>query len=221
MSTMDKEKAMKDLLAIRSTMDKMSGAEIFRDFIYSMGSLLIVFGVLIILAIGATWYLNTFEIPNAGRWIAALWITLMVSGGTFKTMLFAKRGKKHGLSFNEYLKKVLNKTFFGVDLPLEFALLIIIAYFLKIGEPQMVLPTIALGTGMLFGNLGHVFAEKRLVVFGYIFLAVAAVGFLCHCINFYVFSIVAFGVMYVAWGLALHGKSRELELESKEQSDED
>ncbi len=220
MAVQNKEKAVQDIMAIRSTMDRISGASNFKDFIYSMGSMLIIFGVLFIFAIGTTWYLNTYKVPYAGRWIAGIWTILMISGATVKTILFQKRGKEQGFSFNEYLGKVLNGTFFGVDIPIECGGFILIIYFIRIGEPVMILPLLTLITGMLFGNLGHVFSDKNLRTFGYIFLATSAVGFIPGSINYYIYSLFAFGVLFIAWGLILHNKCHALASKA-EAKDED
>lgn len=221
MKTNDREKALQDILAIRSTIDQVSGASLFKDFIYSMGSMLIIFGVLFIFAIGATWYLNTHVVENTRVIIAVIWTLLLGGGAIFKTTLFHRRGQKHGMSFHKYLKKVLNRSFFGIDIPLELGGLVLISYFIKIGHVEMLLPLITLFTGMLFGNLGFVFNEKSLRIFGYVFLAAAACGFLIPNINYYVFSLFSFGVLYVIWGLTLHNKSRSDSFSTGEESDED
>lgn len=220
MKANEKEKALQDILAIRSTIDQVSGASLFKDYIYSMGSMLIIFGVLFIFAIGVTWYLNTQSIENTKIIVTVIWTLLLGSGSIIKTTIFHRRGKIHGMSFHQYLKRVLNRSFFGIDIPLEYGGMILIIYFIKIGQSEMLLPLITLFTGMLFGNLGFVFNEKSLRIFGYVFLSAAAVGFLLPNINYYIYSLFSFGVLYVLWGLILHNKSRKDDYIAEE-SDED
>jgi hypothetical protein len=201
------KKALDDLSVIRDTVEKVNGAEMFRDFMYSMGTMLIVFGVIFMLATGATYYLlEVSPISNGLTLVYVLWGLIVVFGGTAKTILFYKKGKAKGLNFMNYLKKVINKSFLDIDLPLELASLVLIVFFVINGHLDYILPYITLVTGVLFGSLGGYFRENSLKLFGYIFIVVSAVGFFFMLEHLYLFTILAYGVLYTAWGMVLHQK---------------
>jgi hypothetical protein len=208
------KKALEDISAIRNTVDKVSGAEMFRDLMFSGGLMLIVFGMVITIATGATyWLLNISGLNNNQLIVNITWATITVIMGIYKTMLFFGKMRSHNLTFVAYFKKVFNRSVLDIDIPLELSTIILIIFFYRIGHIEYILPLVTLFIGVLFGSLGGVFSDKTLKLFGYIFIVVGAWGLFFMTQSLYLYTIVAYGVLFTIWGIALHIRSNSINLE--------
>jgi len=209
MSNMSENRAIEDLSAIRETIEKVSGSEIFHEFIRRSSIVLIKIGVITCIAISGTWFVA--ESNNSFKWqgITGIWIVATLFAGIVKINFFKKLSSERNLKLVEYLKKVLSKSFLGVDLPIEIGGIILMIYFAISGQVPVLLPLFTLLIGMVLANLGSVFSSKGLKVVGYISLFFAAIGFLCPCINLYFYSFVVFGLFWTLWGVALNIMNRK------------
>ena len=212
--TINQKKALDDISAIRNTVDKVSGSEMFKELLFSGGIMFIIFGMVIAFSTGATyWLLNISQIENYQTIVNFMWILIISAMGIYKFIFFFGKMKSHNLTFVTYFKKVFNRSFLDIDIPLELSTTILIIFFAKIGHLEYALPLITLFIGVLLGSLGGVFSDKLLRMFGYIFITVGAWG-LFFMINYlYIYTVVAYGILFTIWGLALHIHSNNINLE--------
>ncbi len=206
------QKALKDLSTIKSTIDRATGADIFTSFIYGAGTLLIIFGITVVAGCIVNFYvLNTFGLNSDTRkTMGIMWISIICLLGAVKLITFTMQGKKHNMSFTSYFKRIANKSFLQIDIPIEIMATIFIILFIKIGRYEFIIPTGVIWLAVLYTSLGTVFHEKSFTIVGYIFLASGAIGlfFMAHLQLVYVACV--FGVLPVILGLIMHGRYKQL-----------
>lgn len=209
------KKALEDLSAIKSTIDRATGAEIFINFIYSMGTLLAISGIVVIIGCIVNFYVISTLGLNATtkKAMIIMWVSVLCLIGLVKLIIFAMQGKKHNMGFISYYKHIANKAFLQIDIPLETMATIFIILFIKIGRYEFIIPTCVIWLAVLFTSLGMVYVEKSFTVVGYIFLTCGAVGllFMSHMQLLYVACV--FGILPVILGLMMHGRYKQLKEE--------
>ncbi len=203
MSEMSKLKAIEDLATIRDTIDRGSNSTIFKEYVQKSSVMLMLFGVIISLSIVLTWFIGLNEVVNSGGYITLVWLVAIFLITFANIALFKKLSSNRDLDMNTYIKKILSKSFFEIDLPIEIGGTILMAYFIISDQTVMILPLMALMFGILISNLGSVFKANGMKIVGYLSILVGAVGFFTPGINFYIYSLSAFGIFWIFWGIML------------------
>lgn len=216
---MDKQlsskKALEDLSTIKKTIDRATGASIFTNFIFSTGTLLAISGVIVIIGCIVNFYVIsafgfTAEIKRA---MIIMWVVILLVIGTAQFIIFAKRSKQHNMSLFSYYKKIANKSFLQIDIPLEILCTVFIIFFLKIGHPEYILSTCVLWIAVLFTSLGSVFVERSFTIVGYIYLFCGAVGLLFMSEVPLLYTVIVFGLLSIILGLLMHLRYKQLKEE--------
>ncbi len=203
MSEMSKLKAIEDLATIRETIDRGSNSTIFKEYIQKSSVMIMLFGVIISLSIFSTWFVANNEVDNGGGYITLVWLIAIFLMTFVNIGLFKKLSSNRDLDMNTYIKKVLSKTFFEIDLPIEIGGTILMVYFAISDQAVMILPLMALMFGILISNLGSVFKANGMKIVGYLSILVGAIGFFTPGINFYIYSSSAFGIFWIILGIIL------------------
>jgi hypothetical protein len=206
------KKALEDLSVIKETIDRTTGASIFTNFIFSTGTLLALGGVGVIIGCIINFYIISkygFS-PEIKKVMIIMWAVLLFLIALINIIFFARQAKQHGMDLGAYYLQIANKTFLQIDIPLEIMCVFFMVFFLKIGQPFYMLPTIAMWLAVLLTSLGTVYVERSFQYAGYIYL-ISGGGGLLFCHNFALpYTALVFGVLSVILGLLMHGRYRHL-----------
>ncbi len=206
------KKALEDLSVIKETIDRTTGAKIFTNFIYSMGTLLALGGVDVTIGCIINFYIiSKFGFtPETKKAMIIMWTALLCLIALVKIISFARQAKHHGMKLGAYYLQIANKTFLQIDIPLETMCFFFTIYFIKTDQPFFILPTFAMWLGVLLTSLGTVYVEKSFQYAGYIYL-IAGGGGLLFCDGFALpYTALVFGILSIILGLLMHGRYKLL-----------
>ena len=213
------KRAFDDLSAIRKTIDATTGARIFNDAIFSMGTLMIITGILVDIMCGVNFYaLEKYGSgPTVIKWMIIMWVCILFCTGIAKWIIFTQKSKKLGMSVWQYVHQAIKGSFLAVDLPLELAATFTFVLAFKLGHPEYIIPAIAMFIGIIMAIIGSVFSEKSLTVFGYIYIILGGTGLLFFIDNLFVYVGIVYGIFFVIIGLLMHIRYKQLRTEYAEE----
>ncbi|MGD9201682.1 MAG: hypothetical protein PVI26_08980 [Chitinispirillia bacterium] len=202
------KKAFEDLGVIKDTIDRTTGGKILRQFIYSMSSLMILTGILITIACSVNYYLITAygATKEIKRAMIIMWIAVVFLLGFKKMYEFYRICKVHGMSFFQYYKKVVNKSFLMIDIPIEVMGILYMIFFIKIGHPEYILTSSPMWIGVLLTLLGAAFFEKGFTTAGYVYIVSSGIGLLFMNDKLLLFTAITYGVISLIMGFLMHRK---------------
>jgi len=110
------------------------------------------------------------------------------------------------MSFFQYYKKVVNKSFLMIDIPIELMGTFYMIFFIKIGHPEYILTSSPMWIGVLLTLLGAAFFEKGFTVAGYIYIVFSGIGLLFMNDQLLIFTAVTYGLLSLIMSFLMHRK---------------
>ena len=205
------KRAFEDLGVIKDTIDRTTGGKILCHFIFSMSSLMILMGILVIFGCAVNFYLITeFGVTREiKRAMIIMWIAIVFLLGCKKVYGFYRIGKVHGMSFFQYYTKIVNKSFLMIDIPIELMWTLFIIFFIKIGHPEYILTSSPMCIGVLLTLLGAAFFEKGFITAGYIYILFGGLGLLFMNDKLLLFTAVTYGLLSPIMGFLMRRKYKQ------------
>jgi len=204
------QQALRDIRSIRKTIDDVTGASFFNDALFSMGTLFVFAGVMVIILSGVTKAIIMTHGINSGtiKVIAGIWAGFVILSGLWKFRILSRQSEEKGLSFYGYMRKLMSGYFINLDLPLELSYGVVIVYFILNHQYHQVIPLTVLWLGTLIAILGPVFSEKCFTAFGYLYILAGAAGLLFFGEYVLYYTASVFGLFFVIVGVLMHIRYR-------------
>lgn len=205
------EKALSDLDIIKKTIDRSTQGDTIADMFISMGTLLILGGVVILFLCGVSFYLlqPAGMTPEVKKQLIIIWTISLFLLGVLKILTFKKKSKDMDLSLWGYMSHTLKGTFIGLDLPLEFSACIIMIFMIKMGLIAYIPAITAIWAGEVFAVMGSVFVNKHFLRAGWVYIILGSIGLLFMGNHILLFMAITFGIVMTALGITIRVSTKK------------
>lgn len=199
------EKALSDLNVIKKTIDRSTQGDTIADMFQSMGTLLILSGIIIMFLCGISYILlqPAGMTGDVKKQLIVIWSASLFLLGILKMLTFKKKSKDMNLSLWSYMSGAMKGTFMGLDLPLEFSAFIIMIFMIKMGLIAYIPAITAIWAGELFAVMGSVFVNKHFLRAGWIYIILGSAGLLFMGNHILIFMAVTYGIVMTVLGIVI------------------
>jgi hypothetical protein len=205
--------ALEQLRSIRKTIDTTTGARYFIDLTYSLWPLMLLSGMVVLGGCGGQWLLRR-AIDDCQRYawaVGILWGTLVLALGVVKVVLMIRKSRSEGLSLLGYSNRVAKGIFLDIDLPLELVGLVLVLFFVKIGQLQALLGLLTVLYGGMLAIAGKLFHEQGITRFGYLSVGAGGLSLLFFVNNPLEFAAAFYGIGFIVTALLMRRRFRVLQ----------
>lgn len=203
------KKIMEDIAAIKEVLAKSRPSFRFLLHPVHFRTMSLPFGLSVFLIAGIYhWLIYSYgsygAVPGTCRHlmlgvILADWVFL----GTFKIARFSRSvtSSDPAYSYRRAVLEMLTFRFVHFYLVFFFSVLFFVAYFIITGTPYLVIPTLAIGIGILFNYLGNISELSEYIITGSWMIAAAAVVIAAGTIPATLAVMLIFGVCFIYFWL--------------------
>lgn len=196
--------ALENLRIVRETIDRSKSNLFWNDFVVESRKLFLLSGILVLIGamLAQLFFVNSFPLWSH----IVLWISVLAISGTYKGSIFSRMGKKNGISYWAYLKKITPREFWMIDIPMEITGLTAIVCCIVTGRFEFILPLIILGGGHVMNALGVLFKTKSYSILGYVWQLIGLGSFFIPSLSPLLLVAIAFGVVMILYGIFAGGR---------------